>query len=394
MKLGIIIERLEAWRGGAETSTLELARLLREKGHEIHVVTSTISQSTPGLTIHQVPAPTVFGPLRTATFVRHAARQAEQIGFDVVLAMSPCPGADVYQPRGGLVRETLARNIATRSSAPRRFAKRAMLALNIKQRSLLDLERKTLREGGPIVVAVSKYVARQCEELYGLAPPRIRVVFNGVTIERPPAAQWAADRAAIRKQYHVPDSAQLLLFVAHNFRLKGLEPLIETASRLVTGGFTDFRVLVVGRDNPVRFQRRIHAQHLDRFVTFTGPTQRSTAFFCAADALVHPTYYDPCSRVVLEALALGVPVLTTRFNGASEVMTDGVEGFVIATPDEVGLWARRITELADPALREKMSAAALWLRDHVSMKRHVEELNAILLEAADRRGSMRRTIDA
>ena len=47
---------------------------------------------------------------------------------------------------------------------------------------------------------------------------------------------------------------------------------------------------------------------------------------------MQPTYYDPCSLVVLEALACGLPVITTAQNGASELLTDGVDGYVLTAP--------------------------------------------------------------
>lgn len=388
MKIGLVIERMEPWRGGAETSTNEIARLLSQRGHDVHIITGTHLVDTPGLTVHRIPTTTLLRPLRTATFVRRAADFVQRGGYNVVLATSPLPNADVYEPRGGLMGETLERNIATRTSKPRRMLKQALMATSMRQRSLHDLERAVFREGGPIIVAVSHYVARQCERFYGVHHPRVRVIFNGVNTRLPDPPQRAAYRSELRALYHIPDDALLLLFVAHNFRLKGLAPLIDTLANLVVAGFTRFRLLVAGRDNPVGYQRQIDALKLGKHVTFIGPTQRSTAFFAAADVLVHPTYYDPCSRVVLEALSLGLPAITTSFNGAAEVMTDGREGFIIESPDALGMWARRIEELANPELREKMSERSIELRDKLSMRRHVEELDILFAEIQDRKKSM------
>lgn len=382
MKIGIVIERFEPWRGGAETSTQELARLLNDRGHDVHIITSTHAIPAPGLTLHRIPSGTLLRPLRTSAFIRRTVDYLNKESFDVVHAISPLPTADTYQPRGGLIGETLERNVATRTSRPRQFLKQALLAMNVKQRSLTDLERRVFRSDGPLILAVSSYVARQCAQRFGAQPPRVRVVFNGVTIPPPQPGEAAAMRADLHRRYHVPEETLLLLFVAHNFRLKGLRPLVETASRLVVSGFDRFHVLVVGRDNPVGYQRRIDDLALGRFFTFTGPTQRSRAFLLGADVLVHPTYYDPCSRVVLEALSVGLPCITTAFNGAAEAVTDGAEGFVIESPDAVGLWARRITELADPDLRRRMSERALQLRDRISMARHVAELDDIFHEVS------------
>ncbi len=385
MKLAIVIERLEPWRGGAETSTYEIARLLAARGHDLHVVTATSGVTLPNMTVHHIPSARLLRPLRTAAFIRRAAAFVHAGAFDLVYAVSPMPSADVYQPRGGLMGETLARTVATRTSRPRRMLKQALMAMNVRQRSLLELERGIFRKDGPTILAVSQYVASQCERLYGVVGPRVKVVFNGVNVAPLSAAEREMHRVTVRRQYNVSDRMLLFLFIAHNFRLKGLGPLIETISRLVVAGFVDFKLLVVGRDNPVGYQRQVNHRNLDRFVTFTGPTQRIDLFINAADVLLHPTYYDPCSRVVLEALSRGLPCITTSFNGAAEVMTDGREGFVIDTPDDAGLWARRIEQLAAPELRRSMSERALELRERLSMSRHVDELDAVFAELVHRR---------
>jgi len=386
VKIAIVIERLEGWRGGAETSTLEIARLLVARGHEVHVITSTNVQSRPDMAIHRIKAATVLAPLRTATFVRNAEAFLRGHSFDVVHAIAPIPTADVYQPRGGLLRETIERNVAMRRSASRRFLKRALLAMNVKQRTLLELEGRTFARGGPVIAAVSQYVARQCERFYDARPPRVRVIYNGVSTILPSPADRAGQRRDIRRQYHLDDATLVLLFIAHNFRLKGLYPLIDALALLRRSGFEAFRLLIVGRDNPAPFQRRLNALGMSRFATFTGPTQRSSAFYLAADALVHPTYYDPCSRVVLEALSHGLPCITSRFNGASEVITDGREGFLIESPDEIEALARCIGELRSAERRREMGQHALRLRSIVSMDRHVEELEALYAAVREARG--------
>ena len=377
MKIAVVTERIEAWRGGAETSTLELSRLLAAAGHEVHLVTSSRCPSPPDLTIHTVSATTVLRPLRTAAFVKKATAFLRRQSFDIVHAVMPLPCADVFQPRGGLLRETMDRNVAIRRTTARQLLKRTAAMLNVKQRSLLDLERAVFRDGGPTIVAISQYVARQCAEQYGVTPPRVRVVFNGVQAKPDSPEQVAADRKAIHEQYRIPADDLILAFVAHNFKLKGLGPVLEACGRLVGSGFRSFRLLVVGRDNPAPFQRQIDAAGLGKQVIFTGPTQRSGVFLNAADVLVHPTFYDPCSRVVLEALAHGVPCMTTVYNGAAEVMQDGREGYILSSPLAVDEMAERIRWLAPVEVRRRMSDNALQLRERISMGRHVRELIAV-----------------
>jgi UDP-glucose:(heptosyl)LPS alpha-1,3-glucosyltransferase len=91
-------------------------------------------------------------------------------------------------------------------------------------------------------------------------------------------------------------------------------------------------------------------------VTFLGLVD-PVPYYAAADVFVHPTWYDPCSLVTLEASSCGLPVVTSRFNGAAELMTDGKEGFVLHDPGDVATLAARMKELLEPAQREKMGAA-------------------------------------
>ncbi len=386
MRIAVAIERMETWRGGAETSTMELSRLLAEIGHEVQIFTTTNAQSLPNLPVHSVRCPNVLRNRRAVVFAKRAAASMREMEIDIVHAISPLPDADVYQPRGGLLAETMARNVATRPTASARLLKRAMLAMNVKQRAMLEMERRVFRPDGPIIAAVSDYVAAQCARYYKAYSPRVRTIFNGVDVHPFSDEDRAEHRRKTRAEYRLGDDELLLLFVAHNFRLKGLGSLIETLSRLVVSGFKKFHLLVVGRDNVVPYRKRLRSQGLDSFVTFTGPTRRPADLLLGADVCVHPTYYDPCSRVVLEALALGVPVITTSFNGASELIQDGRHGFVIRTPEEVGLWAKRIRDLAEPGLRAKMALSAVELRDKISMRRHVQELDLLFREVVERKG--------
>lgn len=387
MKIAIVNERIEVWRGGAETSGMEIATLLSQRGHDVHVFTTTNAQSVPGITIHTVATPKVLRTRRMVSFLRRADEAIREEGVDIVHAISPMPTADVYQPRGGLLPEIVARNVATRPTASRRLFKRAMLAMNVKQRSQVALERRIFRNNGPMIACVSAYVARQCREHYGTSEDRIRVIFNGVNPPVPSAEERATQRADMRRELGVADDQLLLLFLAHNFRLKGINPLIESVARLANGGFTAFRLLIAGRDNVVPYKRRIDAMGLGAFVTFTGPTKRAARFYASADVCVHPTFYDPCSRVVLEALYYGVPCITSSYNGASEVIKDGSNGFVIDRPDDSGMLARRIQDLASEPLRRQFSENALALRERINMGRHVSELETLFEEILSRKAT-------
>ena len=109
-------------------------------------------------------------------------------------------------------------------------------------------------------------------------------------------------------------------------------------------------------------------------VFFAGPTTDPYVFYRAADFFVLPTRHDPCSLVVLESLAMGLPVISSIFNGACEIMTDGVHGFVLQDPRNVQALAACYQRLTDLLFRNSMSDACLKVRPRLSYVHHLHAL--------------------
>ncbi len=354
---------------------MQFAHHLAGLGCEVTVLTATNIPSTPAMTIVPIRAATGWRFGRTWMFARGAARYLQSHDFNIVHAITPCPPADVYQPRGGTVPEMLARNLALRQSSVKRGLKWFGQRLDLKYRVLAGLEKRLLtRRPAPWVIAISQYVADQLKRHYRFDPGRIRLIFNGVDPDETPAEERQSHRIEIRRQFGLADDDLLLLAVAHNFKLKGVDRMIQAMAHPAVRKIGHVCAIVVGRDNPAHLARLSAESGLADRVFFAGPSQRVAAFFHAADVLVHPTYYDPCSRVVLEAMAAGLPVITTRYNGASERVTDGREGYVIDSPSDTGSLADRIARLADPDHRRQCGASALAAVGQFTMARHAAEV--------------------
>jgi UDP-glucose:(heptosyl)LPS alpha-1,3-glucosyltransferase len=371
MKVALVAEWLDAWRGGAETSTLQFMHHLMDDGVELHIFTRSRPSPTPGLHVHTITGAAMTRTRRSVTFARRVQRLLREDTFDVVHAISPCMDADVYQPRGGTVAETIRRNVAIRRTMTGRSLKRCTSRLNFKQRYMLAMERRLLApDEGPIVVAISDYVVRQLKEHYDLPDGRIHKVYNGVDPDSASDEERAANRAALRREFDIGDDELAVLLVAHNFRLKGVRWWMEALSRLCRESERRVRSLVVGRGDTRRWHHLAGRLGVEKVLTFTGPSNRVPAFRHAVDVLVHPTYYDPCSRVVLEGLAAGLPCITTRWDGAAEVIEDGFSGFVLQDPDDVDVLVDRIKRLGDAELRRRMGQAARRTAEQASMARH------------------------
>lgn len=381
MNVALIIERIETWRGGAETSTLQFAEHLATDGCCVNIITTSYSPSTPSLNIIPIRVSGRLRSLRTQQFAQRAAELIRRSDFDIVHAITPCLAADVYQPRGGTMPETLARNLALRASPQRRLFKRIGQRMNLKYRVNERLERELLRRRpAPWVIAISQYVVEQLDCHYQFDPAHVRLIFNGVDPDETPAVERTAHRAQIRRQYGLNDGDIMLLCVAHNFKLKGVGPLIRALARRVERERQSAAIggrafaLIVGRDNPAPFARLAARLGIAERVLFVGSTPRVQAFFHAADILVHDTYYDPCSRVVLEAMGSGLPVITTRHNGAAERVVDGREGYVIPCADDTEALAERIERLADPSHRAACARNAPAAVADITMGAHAQRV--------------------
>jgi UDP-glucose:(heptosyl)LPS alpha-1,3-glucosyltransferase len=390
MNVALVIERVETWRGGAETSTIQFANHLAQQGCTVTVLTMTNVPSTPAMTIVPIPAGPGFRPSRSGLFARRVAAYVQEQNFDIVHSITPCLAADVYQPRGGTVPEILARNLAMRPSVARRGLKWLGQRLDLKYRVVGNLERRLLRRRPPPwVIAISQYVADQLKQHYDFDSSRVRVIFNGVDPDLSPSEERQAHRVEVRRQFGLADNDLVLLAVAHNFKLKGVDAIVQALAHPRTRKLGNVYAVIVGRGNPSPFVRLASRLGVADRVLFAGPSQRVNAFFHAADVLVHPTYYDPCSRVVLEAMTAGLPVITTRFNGAAERITDGREGYVIASPTDTESLADRICRLADSDHRRECARLAPLAVEAASMSRHAAEV-VRLYEDIIRDGQVRR----
>jgi UDP-glucose:(heptosyl)LPS alpha-1,3-glucosyltransferase len=379
MRVAIIQETIETARGGAETSTLEMARRLAELGLDVSIIFRG-RQEGPfmrrGVMFLPIEARGPTRAFRTYRFVQTAQRMCRIGAFDIVHAITPCLCANVYQPRGGTYPESIERSLAIVRSRLWRELKRLGRRFNIRQRFLARLESLLLRRraGQVMVAAVSNYVRQQVISAYGFPAARVRVIFNGVETPLLSAEEVARYRSKRRELLGLSGEAPLVLFVAHNFRLKGLGELLRAS---VAG---EWAVLVIGNGRTAPYQRLAARLGLSARVHFAGAGRSVAGWYGAADVLAHPTWYDPCSRVVLEALSSGLPVVTTRYNGAAEVIEPGRNGEVIEDPGDYEELAAAIRRALRPQVRQWCLEDAAATRERLSMARHARELKALYEE--------------
>ncbi len=356
MKLGLVTERIGTSLGGAERWTYDFARWLVAQRHDVHVVCRADGrcQLPEGAIRHEVEcrrSPIVFAAAASA-------RLAE-LNCDVTHDMGGGWNCDVFQPHCGSRTSAVLRNLH-RMSPAMRMVTGAIQPLLPRYRRFAALCARQYAGPQRLFVAVSRMVARDFERFHGVAPGRIRVIHNGVDTERFSPVVSNRLRRQVRERLGFADQEIVLLLVAHNFRLKGLPALIQSAAQLRRCG-APVRLLVVGNGQTARYARDCRRLGLD--IHFAGVVSDPLPFYAAADVYVHSTYYDPCSLVVLEAWACGLPVITSRFNGCAELMLDGLEEYVLTDPANVQDLVTRLELLLNPETRLRVGIRARSLAE-------------------------------
>ena len=185
----------------------------------------------------------------------------------------------------------------------------------------------------------------------------MQVVHNGADCERL-SPELKRHREEVRAELHIPPEALVGVFVSYDLRRKGLPTVMRALSILRRKGERRrVYVIVVGKEKgwAVRMARRLGVSDL---VRFAGP-QAPDRYYGASDLMMLPSYFDPCANVTLEALACGLPVLTSVHNGAYELLTAGVNGFYVRDASDAAQFAGFIEHYMDA---EKLAAASASAR--------------------------------
>ncbi len=388
MNIGICYERVLPSRGGCETYIADFARRLKACGHDVHLYACRWDDSAlpGGIHYHQLPDP--VGPrfLRPWRFAANCERELKRISHDVTVGFDKTWGQDVLYPQGGLHLASSEQNIRKHSNRFARAAARALKAMDPAAHSFALLERKQyLGDKQPVIIVNSGMVCRHFERHMGIAAEQVHVVHAAVDPGRFRSNDRLGIRSQIRSTWGVTADVPVALFVAMNYRLKGLEPLLK-AVRLIPRD-RPFRLVVVGHPGTQRYERLTRRLGISDRVVFHGYCGDSRIVYFGSDFLVHPTFYDPCSLVAVEALACGLPVITSQFNGASELLHPPHDGLVIDDPHDHQVLANAIRHFLDPDYRRTASQAALHSANIWTFDDHYRKMMTILESAANRSSS-------
>ena len=343
MRIALNYHRVDPTRGGAETYVVDLATRLVRSGHRVDLFANAWREGClpPEVTTHRVPASGLTRWERIWSFATNSekALRADESEIDCTVGFINTWHQDVLIPQGGVHAASLEANakrfpagwrrrlyVLGKGANPKRWIYRAIEARQY------DPARATR------FVAVSGMVRGHLERHQGVSRDRVDVIPNAIDADRlavtDPAA--IASREFSQSRFGLRDEDLVALFVGHNYALKGLRTfskraLARRARRDPSG--RPIHLVACGGGDVAPYRALADRLGLTKTVHLAGFQPDIRPPFWASDFFVLPTYYDPCSLVVFEALACGLPVITTACNGAGELITEGREGFVVPHPD-------------------------------------------------------------
>jgi UDP-glucose:(heptosyl)LPS alpha-1,3-glucosyltransferase len=373
-------------RGGCETYIADLSRRLAADGHEVHLYACRWDESAlpKGIVYHRLKVQRGSRAARPWRFGSACESALANAHHDVTIGFDKTWGQDVLYPQGGLHAASAVQNIHKYAS-PRaqRFA-RLLKKLDPAAKSFARLERKQYFESPPRVIVVNSEMVRQhFGKHYGIAPETITVVHSAID----PARFRSADRWKIREKWRqswgIEPDEPVALLVAMNYRLKGLEPLLHALTHVPAQ--QALRLVVVGHPKFGRYRRLARRLGVAHRVVFHGFCAETRNAYFASDFLVHPTFYDPCSLVVLEALACGLPVITSRFNGASELLEPPYDSLLIDDPHHHQALAAALCQMAEPGRRALCAQAARHAAGHWTFEHHYHKMMQVFRDVAARK---------
>ena len=386
MRLALNFSRVDPSRGGAETYVADLCRHLAREGHRVTLFANSWDEAAlPGVVCRKVEARGRTRGAKIWDFARNSEDALRRESFDCTVGFINTWHHDVLIPQGGVHGASLECNARRFPAGWRRAAYTLGKRINPKASLYRAIERKQYDPArGARVVAVSRMVRGHLERFHDVPRERIRVIPNAIDAARLEVADPRGARRELRGRFGLADDDLVGLFVGHNFWLKGLKPLL-LALHLRKSRNPDARpihLLVCGGGKPGPFRKLAGTLGLGNTVHFAGFLPEVAAGYWASDFFAQPTYYDPCSLVVFEALACGLPVLTTACNGAGELITPGREGFVVNSPDATDHLADGLDRMADDSARWAMSADAARLGRAQSFDAHAGRMLDLFAEVA------------
>ncbi|MGE4159652.1 MAG: glycosyltransferase family 4 protein [Planctomycetota bacterium] len=351
MKSAFVIPHADRARGGAEAYLMNLVEDLSRWGRHCVILCRDHGALPQGVQAVRLRGGGFTASGRIRRFWASVHHHLLNNSYAVVQALDISPGVTLANPHGGVEAIWLRQYLKSKVGLERSWASMAR-RLSARERTVFKYEAMmyaspTLRK----VIAISPFVKDGLREIHDIPLEKIAMIPNGVDPVRFSAVSPGFERQTQLMGLLLDPAKPVILFVGHNFALKGLRPFLRTLQKLRREGFP-VQGIVVGRGRRAPFEHLAHTMGLSDCIRWAGVVTDMPALYRSCDVLLAPSYYDACSLATLEALFCGLPVVTSRFNGASLYVKEGLTGSIHEDPDDTDEVSVGVARFLDAGVRD------------------------------------------
>ena len=353
MRIALLTRRFDPHGGGTERDLIVTAQCLRASGHQAVIFAHEVRGPSKDFALHRVRGLSLGRTAALLSFAYQAPIAARRAGADLILSFARTIGADVIRS-GGSAHLSYVRAARRWRSALEWNAMR----MSPYHRAQMFIERRGFTSPKlRVAIAVSNLVRDDLMREFRLPASKAVTLYNGVDLERFTPPRDDAERGKLRTSLGIADQVPIVAFVGSGWGRKGLKSLLAAWPKVTRGA----HLVVVGADQNARwYQREAHRHAIASRVHFVGALPEVTQIFHAVDAVALPSLFEPFGNVILEAMASGAPVLASAQSGATELLPEPMQRFVVVDPTNPDEIAQKMNALldADRQLRTLARATA------------------------------------
>lgn len=358
--------------GGLQRDFLRIAKECLRRGHQVHVFTSNWEGANDlNLPLTIIPLKGWQNHTRNEDFATELNKRLANKTYDLCIGFNKIPGLDIYY----------AADTCFQAKVRQKHA--YFHYLIPRYRYQMKFEEAVFSKASKTeILAISALQQPEFVQYYQTQPERFHLLPPGIAKDRIAPANAQHIRDELRQELGISNNEFLLLMVGSGFKTKGLDRAITCLAQLPHDLKQRSRLYVIGEDNSDPFKQLAKKLNIADRVIFLGGRYDVPRFLLAADVLLHPAYNENTGTVLLEALASGLPVLTTDVCGYAHYIQEAAAGRVLSSPFQQIQFNEVLRDvLLSPSLREtwqKNAMAFAKQADIYSMPQHAVDIIELL----------------
>jgi UDP-glucose:(heptosyl)LPS alpha-1,3-glucosyltransferase len=333
--------------GGLQRDFMRIATEALHRGHTVDVFTMEWQgEKNPHLNIHIIPRKGLQNHTQNVNFAKNI--QSAIKNYDLVLGFNKMPGLDVYY----------AADICYQAKVKK--SRRLWQQWTPRYRTLTALENAIFaREQKTKILLISALQQQEFVECYDTQAERFHLLPPGISRDRIASSNAKEIRENTRQEFQIEKNDFLLLMVGSGFKTKGVDRTLKALAALPSQMQTRTKLFVIGQDNPNSYLKQAKKLRISSRCYFLGGRNDVPRFFLSADVLMHPAYHENTGTVLLEALAAGLPVLTTDVCGYANYIISAKAGVVLSSPFQQTVMDTTLKDMLLSDQRESWHANAI-----------------------------------